>query len=52
MPEVQHLHCERAALTAHRDVLEAFGPDAVIDCRALTRTDAELALAALPEVKR
>ena len=52
MPEVQHLHCERDALTAHRDVLEAFGPDAVIDCRALTRTDAELALAALPEVKR
>ena len=52
MPEVQHLHCERAALMAHRDVLEAFGPDAVIDCRALTRTDAELALAALPEVKR
>ncbi len=52
MPDVQHLHCERAALAAHRDVLEAFGPDAVIDCRALTRTDAELALAALPEVKR
>jgi len=52
MPDTQHLHCERAELTAHRDELAAFRPDAVIDCRALTRRDAELALDALPEVRR
>ena len=52
MPEVQHLHCERTELAAHRKELEAFGPDAVVDCRALTRVDAELALGALPNVHR
>jgi len=52
MPEVQHLHCERSELAGHRDELESFGPDAVIDCRALTRIDAELAIAALPDVPR
>jgi nucleoside-diphosphate-sugar epimerase len=52
MPEVRHLHCERSELAGHRDELESFRPDAVIDCRALTRADAELALAALPDVRR
>ena len=48
MPRVPHLHCERTALAAHRQELAAFQPDAAIDCRALTRADAETALAALP----
>ena len=48
MPAVQHLHAERAELAAHRAELAAFGPDAAIDCRALTRADAESVLEALP----
>jgi nucleoside-diphosphate-sugar epimerase len=52
MPDAQHLHCERTELTAHRDELAAFRPDSVIDCRALTRRDAELALEALPGAPR
>jgi nucleoside-diphosphate-sugar epimerase len=48
MPDAQHLHVERADLTKHRAELEAFNPDAAIDCRALTRADAETAIAALP----
>ena len=48
MPEAQHLHVERADLPDHRDELASFRPDAAIDCRALTRADAETALAALP----
>jgi nucleoside-diphosphate-sugar epimerase len=45
---VQHLHADRKELAAHRDELAAFKPDAAIDCRALTRTDAEIAISALP----
>jgi nucleoside-diphosphate-sugar epimerase len=52
MPAARHLHCERSELEAHRAELEEFAPDSVLDCRALTRRDAELALAALPEVQR
>src|SRR5229473_2768232 len=48
MPSVSHLHCDRSELTAHSQELAAFEPDAAIDCRALTRADAETALAALP----
>jgi nucleoside-diphosphate-sugar epimerase len=48
MPEAQHLHVERADLPRHRAALEEFGPDAAIDCRALTLADAEVALASLP----
>ncbi|TMD10326.1 MAG: NAD-dependent dehydratase, partial [Chloroflexi bacterium] len=52
LPQVAHLHCERAELSSHRAELDAFAPEAAIDCRALTRRDAELALEALPDVKR
>jgi nucleoside-diphosphate-sugar epimerase len=52
MPPLKHLHCERAQLADHRDELAAFGPEAVIDCRALTRADAETALGALPYMAR
>ena len=48
LPEAQHLHTDRDHLTAHNKELAAFEPDAFLDCRALTRTDAETALAALP----
>ena len=48
MPAVRHLHAERTELAAHRGELAAFAPDAAIDCRALTRADAELVLDALP----
>ena len=52
MPAARHIHCERPQLAEHRSELEDFGAEAVLDCRALTRTDAELALAAFPGVGR
>jgi len=52
MPDVQHLHCERAELVEHHAELEHFAPDSLVDCRALTRRDAETALEALPDLKR
>ena len=52
MPKAEHIHCDRSELGRHRGQLEAFRPDAVIDCRALTRADAEGALDALPDVRR
>ena len=48
MPEVQHLHADRMDLPSHRSQLAAFKPDAAVDCRALTRADAEVVLNALP----
>jgi nucleoside-diphosphate-sugar epimerase len=48
MPAVQHLHVERTDLVAHRNELAAFRPDGAIDCRALTRADAETVLEAIP----
>jgi nucleoside-diphosphate-sugar epimerase len=48
LPEAQHLHAKRAELPSHRLLLKSFNPDAAIDCRALTKADAEAALAALP----
>jgi len=52
MPDVRHLHCDRAELASHRDELAAFGAEAVVDCRALNRADAQVALEALPDVGR
>jgi nucleoside-diphosphate-sugar epimerase len=49
LPEVEHLHVDRADLAAHRSRLAAFAPDGVVDCRALTRADAEVAISALPQ---
>src|SRR5216684_810933 len=48
MPAVQHLHAERPELPARRSELSAFEPDAAIDCRALTKVDAQTAIDALP----
>ena len=50
MPQVEHLHCERSELASHTKDLTAFAPEAVVDCFALTRADAEVALQALPNV--
>jgi nucleoside-diphosphate-sugar epimerase len=52
LPRVRHLHCDRAQLAAHTAELADFRPDAVVDCRALTRADAEIALSAMPAVTR
>ena len=48
LPAAHHLHVDRADLRTRRDELARFSPDAVLDCRALTRSDAETALDALP----
>lgn len=48
LPPARHLHADRARLAEHRTEIAAFGPDAALDCRALTREDAEIAVAALP----
>lgn len=48
LPDCEHLHAERPELPRHADRLRAFRPDAAIDCFAMTRDDADLALASLP----
>src|ERR1700730_1202390 len=48
MPPVAHLHGDRSELATRRNELAAFKPDAAIDCRALTRQDAQIALDSLP----
>jgi nucleoside-diphosphate-sugar epimerase len=48
LPAAEHLHADRADLPSRRAALAAFKPDAALDCIALTRADAESALAALP----
>ena len=52
LPAAEHLHCERSELASHRRELGAFRPEAMVDCRALTRGDAQVALEALPDVAR
>lgn len=44
----QHLHADRSALLEHREALARWRPDAVVDTYALTRRDAESAVAAVP----
>ena len=48
MPTVEHLHTDRAGLRDHAGELAAFGPQAALDSRALTRADARAALSSLP----
>lgn len=43
-----HIHTDRVNLGAVRDQLAGFSPDALIDTCALTRRDAEIAVATLP----
>ena len=52
LPRARHLHVDRADLADHSREIAAFRPDAALDCRAMSRTDAEIALAALPEAIR
>src|SRR5207253_10895845 len=52
LPAAEHLHCERSELASHRRELGTFRPEAMVDCRALTLGDAQVALAALPDVAR
>ncbi|HEX7263292.1 MAG TPA: NAD-dependent epimerase/dehydratase family protein [Candidatus Dormibacteraeota bacterium] len=49
LPAAQHLHTDRAVLPTHSAELAAFEPDAMIDCRALSRADAQTAIDALPK---
>ncbi len=46
---VEHLHVSRADLHDREYRLQAWLPDAAVDCLAMTRTDATAALAALPQ---
>ena len=48
LPPVAHLHFDRAALAASAGELVAWRPDALVDCLAMTRADAEALVAALP----
>ena len=48
LPDVQHLHTDRADLERHAGEIAGFRPDAALDCRAMSRLDAEVALKALP----
>jgi nucleoside-diphosphate-sugar epimerase len=52
MPPVRHLHTDRPGLASHREEIASFKPEAAIDCRALTRADAEQALEAAPKDMR
>jgi UDP-glucose 4-epimerase len=45
---VEHAHLERQDLTSLREILAGFRPDALVDTCAMTRADAEGAVAALP----
>jgi nucleoside-diphosphate-sugar epimerase len=48
LPEARHLHVDRSGLADSAGEIADFQPDAALDCRAMTRTEAEIALAALP----
>jgi UDP-glucose 4-epimerase len=52
LPKAPHLHAERDELPGHKAELAAFRPDAALDCRALTRADAENVVAAMPAATR
>ena len=47
LPAARHLHTDRPGLASHGEEIASFQPEAVIDCRALTRADAEAALEAI-----
>jgi nucleoside-diphosphate-sugar epimerase len=49
LPDADHLHCDRHDLPHLRGPVADFDPDALLDTRALTAADAELALAVVPD---
>jgi len=46
--QAQHIHTDRTHLGAVRDQLAGFSPNGIVDTYALTRRDAEIAVANLP----
>jgi len=52
LPEVLHVHVHRRDLVSCVDELRRFQPDGVVDMCAMTRSDADIALAALPQSAR
>ena len=51
LPAAEHLHADRSQLSTVHETLKSFHAAAAIDTRALTRGDAEQALAGLPDVR-
>jgi nucleoside-diphosphate-sugar epimerase len=49
LPAAAHLHAERSRLGEHRDHFEDFAADAVVDCLAMSASDARILLDALPD---
>ena len=49
LPAAEHIHVDRLQLHTVHDALKGFKPWAVVDSRALTRTEAVRAIAALPQ---
>lgn len=41
---IRHLHCDRKDLASHRKELDAFAPEAMVDCRALGLADSQAAV--------
>ncbi|MBA3562184.1 MAG: NAD-dependent epimerase/dehydratase family protein, partial [Actinobacteria bacterium] len=52
LADVPHLHAHRHDLASRAGELRRFRPDGVVDMSAMTRTDATMALAAVPEGPR
>ena len=49
LEQIPHLHVHRRELMSVAGELRRFRPDSVVDMCAMTRSDADVALAALPE---
>ncbi|MFP5326199.1 MAG: NAD-dependent epimerase/dehydratase family protein [Acidimicrobiia bacterium] len=52
LPDVPHVHADRTALGDARAEIDAFAPDALVDCMAIGAADTEAVLAALGHVGR
>src|SRR5688572_13946254 len=48
LPDVPHLHADRLDLSTVRAELDAFDPEAVLDCAAFGAADADAVLGAFP----
>jgi nucleoside-diphosphate-sugar epimerase len=51
LPDVPHLHADRAAFATVRPQILDFEPEGFVDCRALTRADARTVLDVLPDIR-
>lgn len=52
MPDVEHLHADRRNLSARRDEIARFAPDALLDTSAMTGPDAEAVIRAVGDGPR